>query len=193
MYLTSGNETGVNLEYWFRLLYECFTGGCYGTADFSTFLTSLWQWVVIIGYLVVVVGLFFIIYMTIKIFDLRRREAEQLHEIIIAPGATGPNPRWAHIESLIESPTDSDWRQAIIEADIMLDDLLRARGYEGATVGERLKQVDPAKLVSLNDAWEAHKVRNEIAHQGSAFKISEHAAHRTVARYENAFHELGEI
>ena len=184
----------LNLEYFFRLLYALATNTTPPTGDVTLLLISIWQVIVMVGYALSALFLGLMVYFTIRFYQTQKAE-EKKYETIEPEHAEKEvkHARWAHIESLIESPTDSDWRQAIIEADIMLDDLLRARGYEGATVGERLKQVDPAKLVSLNDAWEAHKVRNEIAHQGSAFKISEHAAHRTVARYENAFHELGEI
>jgi hypothetical protein len=84
----------------------------------------------------------------------------------------------------------NDWRQAIIEADIMLDDILSKQGYAGASLGDKLKQVIPADLGSLNDAWEAHKIRNEIAHTGSAYALSETLARRTISRYEKIFNEF---
>src|SRR3989344_1602170 len=184
----------LNLEYFFRLLYALATNTTPPAADINTILISIWQVVIAVGYSLSALFLGLMVYFTMRYYQTQKAEEEK-YETIEPEHAEKEvrHARWEHIESLIESPTDSDWRQAIIEADIMLDDLLRARGYPGATIGERLKHVDPAKLVSLNDAWEAHKVRNEIAHQGSAFKISEHAAHRAIARYENVFHELGEI
>src|SRR5690606_17681309 len=101
--------------------------------------------------------------------------------------------RWAHVRELIERPHESDWRQAIIEADIMLDDLLSQLGYMGQSVGEKLKAVDPSRFRSLEYAWEAHKVRNRIAHDGAAFKLTEQLAHRTIAQYEVVMREHGEI
>lgn len=101
--------------------------------------------------------------------------------------------RWAHVRALIESPNQNDWRQAILEADIMLDDLLTQLGYPGSSVGEKLRAVDPNRFQSLQYAWDAHKVRNEIAHTGSAYKLEEHHAHRTIAMYEVVMREHGEI
>ena len=94
---------------------------------------------------------------------------------------------------LIESGQESDWRQAIIEADIMLDEVLDQLGYQGESVGEKLRAVNPAQFRTLNNAWEAHRVRNEIAHQGSAYQLTERLAHRTIANYEAVFREHGEI
>ena len=87
----------------------------------------------------------------------------------------------------------SQWREAIIESDIMLDDILARRGYVGDGVGEKLKSIESTTLSSLQDAWEAHKVRNQIAHQGSSFALTEDFARRTIARYEAVFRELKAI
>jgi len=101
--------------------------------------------------------------------------------------------RFAHVMSLIESAHESDWRQAIIEADIMLDDLLKQLKIEGNTIGDRLKNVDRNTFETLDNAWTAPKVRNEIAHKGSAYKLSNHLAYRTIKQYESVFREHGEI
>ncbi|MCX6786301.1 MAG: hypothetical protein NTU85_00570 [Candidatus Kaiserbacteria bacterium] len=187
----------TNVEYWFRLIYECLHGACYGgtitAAGFSTGLTHIWIWVTNIGYILSIAGLFVIIYTTMRLFELRKREEEYYSTIIPAPGTMNISPRWQHIESLASGASASEWREAIIEADIMLDDLLTQRGFIGEGVGEKLKSVEPADFSTLQDAWEAHKVRNQIAHEGSAFNLSESLAHRTIARYESVFREFKEI
>jgi hypothetical protein len=188
-----GNETGINLEYWFRVIYECFTGSCAVGGNWGTLLASIWLWITWIGYIVIVLGLLFITYAMVKIYDLRKREEEQLGEIHVSEETSGPNARWEHIETLMASKEPSDWRQAIIEADIILDEMLTRQGYSGDGVGEKLKQVEPSDFDTLQDAWEAHKVRNQIAHNGSAFDLSETLARRTMARYELVFREFGFI
>ena len=57
----------------------------------------------------------------------------------------------------------------------------------------KLKAVDPSRFHSLQHAWDAHKVRNQIAHSGSAFPLTERLAHRTIAQYEVVMREHGEI
>lgn len=189
--------TQANVEYWFRLLYECLRGACYGSAglsQFLAFLAHLWLWIVVIGYLLAIIALFIIVYCIVRLFELRKREEEYYGTLILAPDAeAGGHPRWKHIEELINGATASEWRDAVIESDILLDELLMKRGYVGDGVGERLKSVEPEDLASLQDAWEAHKVRNQIAHQGSSFDLTEDLARRTVLRYENVFRELKAI
>ncbi len=187
-----GNQT--NVEYWFRLLYECFHGSCYGSVNLtwlSAWLAHVWLWIIVIGYILAVLALIIIIYATVRLFELRKREEEYYGTLILAPEeAGGANPRWLHIEELASSTNSSDWRSAIIEADIMLDDMLTKQGYDGESIGEKLKAVESSDFNTLDDAWEAHKVRNQIAHQGSAFDLSETLARRTIARYESVFREF---
>lgn len=185
----------ANVEYWFRLLYDCLHGACYGSmAGLSAFFAHLWIWIVIIGYILAIAGLALIIYEMIMLFELRKREHEFYTTLIHVPeSASGTNARWEHIEELAGSENPSAWREAIIEADILLDELLTKRGYVGATVGERLKNVERSDFSTLNDAWEAHKIRNQIAHEGSSFNISQTIAQRTIARYAAVFREFKAI
>ena len=93
----------------------------------------------------------------------------------------------------MQSTNQSDWRQAIIEADIILDELLTRLGYVGDSVGEKLKQVHTNHFQTLSNAWEAHKVRNEIAHSGMNFELTDRIAYRTIANYEAVFREHEEL
>lgn len=187
-------QNQLNVEYVYRLIYDCFHGACFGTVDLSAFvawLAHLWLWIVIIGYALAVIGLIVIVYTTVRLFELRKREEEHYGRVIIAPeSAGGMNPRWQHIEELAKSASPSDWRTAIIEADIMLDDMLTEQGYVGESLAEKLKTIEKSDFDTLDDAWEAHKVRNQIAHEGSAFDLSETLARRTLARFEAVFREF---
>ena len=54
---------------------------------------------------------------------------------------------------------------AIIEADKLVDNILKKGGIKGSTLGERLRNTE--KLVPrevYSNMWEAHKVRNMIVH-----------------------------
>lgn len=186
----------INVEYFFRLIYEWIYGqhAVFNYAGVQAAAAHLWLWIVVIGYALSVIGLFVIVYVTVRLFELRKRE-EEFYSTTILPQAAagGAHPRWAHIQSLLEGGSPSQWREAITEADIMLDDALTREGYMGNGVGEKLKSADSAELKTLQDAWEAHKVRNQIAHQGSTFDLSETLAQRTLAHYEAVFRELGVI
>jgi len=48
-------------------------------------------------------------------------------------------------------------------------------------------------LNSIQDAWEAHKVRNKIAHEANRYEISKGKAEQTIKLYEKVFKELGYV
>lgn len=146
-----------------------------------------------------IILLIIIIFCFIRIIELQIQEKEELnHEINNAllkqkEMDRDSNPRWHYIETLIESPNDSDWRVAIIEADTMLEDVLVEKGLFGSTVSELLESARSNGYSSISDAWEAHLIRNKIAHEGSEFSLSQIEGRRVVKMYRNFFEELGVI
>lgn len=120
----------------------------------------------------------------------KQKASESRSGLGIEDGPEFRNSRWEHVKELMKSKSQNDWRQAIIEADIILDEMLRRMSYKGLTIGDMLKQVDPADFANLQKAWDAHKFRNEIAHTGSEFKISKEEADRVIALYQAVFEEF---
>lgn len=192
----------VNLEYFFRLLYDLLHGvgvsssstGGVSTGGLLVFFSHIWLLITVLAYLFSLAVIGVLVYATMRLYQIRTEEAPRFATVSEAvEHHQVDHSRWVYIMQLIESGQESDWRQAIIEADIMLDELVTRLGYQGESLGERLRAVNPAHFQTLNNAWDAHRVRNEIAHQGSSYNLSEHLAHRTIANYEAVFREHGEI
>jgi len=100
------------------------------------------------------------------------------------------NERWEKVEDLMASQSESDWRLGIMEADNMLGDMLEKMGYVGDTIGEKLKGIEAGDFKTLSDAWEAHKVRNQIAHEGVNFHMDKRGADRTIGMFKKVFEEF---
>lgn len=98
--------------------------------------------------------------------------------------------RWDKVQQHISSANPNDWKQAIIDADIMLDDILTKLGYQGESVGEKLKRIADGDMKHKQDAWDAHMVRNRIAHDGSAYDISQVDAQQVINMYKRVFEEF---
>lgn len=103
------------------------------------------------------------------------------------------NEKWEKVIKHINSDNPSDWKLAILECDIMLGDILDRMGYTQSTIGEKLKAVEPSDFTNIESAWEAHKIRNSIAHEGSGFVINEREAKRVIGLYEVCFREFSYI
>lgn len=132
-----------------------------------------------------------IIYAVRKIYELRHKViSEEAKEIHVAVPKEEVRESWEHIRELANSSNSSDWNMAVLRADALLDDALRHLGYEGTTMAERLKIVDPTKLQSLDRIWSAHRLRNMIAHDPLEQHTRETIIH-ALKSYEQALKELG--
>jgi hypothetical protein len=103
------------------------------------------------------------------------------------------NPRWQEVLRLGSSQNESDWRRAIVEADIILGNMLEAQGYRGQSIGDKLKDANPLQFTTLDLAWQAHKVRNDIAHAGEGYHLSEWDTKGTLDFYRRVFEEFDYI
>lgn len=101
--------------------------------------------------------------------------------------------RWKSVIEHVNSDNSNDWRQAILEADVLLDTAITSRGYTGDGIGEKMKQINRSDINSIDHAWEAHKVRNRVAHEGSNFELTQREAKRVIGLYEKVFVELKHI
>ena len=100
------------------------------------------------------------------------------------------NPKWDLVKEHIDSEDANKWKLAILEADIMLSELLDTLHLPGESIGEKLKAIETSDFTSIEEAWEAHKIRNAIAHDGSEFIINEREAKRVIGLYELVFREF---
>ncbi len=128
------------------------------------------------------------------------RIRREMHEALILPNKEEAsesdsvseivNEKWQSVLVHINSSNPSDWKLAILECDIMLSDILEKMGYMQESIGEKLKSVEPSDFTNIEAAWEAHKIRNAIAHEGSEFLINEREAKRVIGLYEVVFREF---
>lgn len=107
----------------------------------------------------------------------------------IKPSQSFENKRWDAISENMLSEHPNDWRIAILEADIILNEILTKSGYTGDTVADKLKQVEKSDFQTLENAWEAHKVRNKVVHDVD-FVLSKREAERIVKLYQSVFEEF---
>lgn len=105
------------------------------------------------------------------------------------PSGGGAVSRWEEVVRHFESTKEAEWKFAVIEADKLVDDLLKKAGYPGDTMGERLMNIEQGQLLSLQGLWEAHKIRNKLAHDINYF-LRYAEARQAIKLYEEALKEL---
>lgn len=136
-----------------------------------------------------------VIYCLIKLAQVENLERGKYYATEPPPSEdiTPKNERWERVVQHISSDNPSDWRLAILEADIILDELLDRLGYIGDTIGDKLKKVVRGDFKTLDNAWEAHRIRNAIAHEGSDFALTQRESRRIIGLYETVFREFDHI
>lgn len=77
---------------------------------------------------------------------------------------------------------------AIIEADKLLDRVLKSMFIPGETLGERLKAVGYS-YPALREVWPAHKLRNQLVHEAT-FELTSSQARYALRKYEKALKAL---
>ncbi|MFH1392770.1 MAG: hypothetical protein ABIG73_00045 [Patescibacteria group bacterium] len=106
------------------------------------------------------------------------------------PGESKYDAKWKEIAEHLQSVRETEWKFAVIEADNIVEEILTGAGYPGDTLGEKLKQIDKNQLASINDIWEAHKLRNVIVHNPD-YQVRYNDARVAISQYGKALHELG--
>ncbi len=180
----------LNIQNLFYNIYQFFTG------DFSQMIDTLayhWPLVATISMLISFILIVLIIYFVMKL-----REVERLDEKVfgtvevldVVGGEEIKNERWLRVLSHLETESQAEWKTAIMEADIILDEMTIKMGYHGVTLGERMTGVEKSDFLTINSAWEAHKVRNSIAHEGSDYILSKREVKRVIDLYRQVFEEF---
>ena len=183
--------TYLNMDYVFSKVVEV-------TGPVFSFFTNphTWSTLGIISSLLSIVCLSIIIFSLVLLFEIQIYDNEEvnheIHEALLKQKEQdrNTNPKWQYILTLIESPNESDWRVAIIEADSLMEEALKKSGLSGETVSDLLEGAKESGYQSIQNAWDAHLVRNQIAHEGSNFPISQVEGRRVIKMYQNFFEEL---
>ena len=178
--------------------------------EFLSFLENL-------ASILLIAGITIVLYCLVRLYEIKQEDAKKAAKEKAAsstptqistasadqndtlPGAAPieqsvpRNETWESIRGKLLSETESEWRIGIIEADIYLDRVLDIKGVPGDTLGDKLKNVSPSILPSVQVAWEAHKVRNRIAHDGADFSLTMPEVRRVYSYFEIVFRDLGVI
>lgn len=189
-----------------KIIYDLLTGGTGSIDGFNSWLSSvsgviLFHVINFLARYAVFSILISIVFAIIVIIYLRRYvllKDKILAKIAITDKESGDdineekvvNQKWQLVEKHINSEQEGDWKLGILEADIILGEMLDTMALPGESIGEKLKAVEKSDFDTIEQAWEAHKIRNAIAHEGSDFLITQREAKRIIGLYKQVFDEF---
>ena len=178
-------STGKN---WFEYLLDLFLG----TGDHQSVIALLFGSIFGLMLLLGIIAFLLSHYYKGKLRFISEKE-KIIYDLAYSQGekkeANDKAVRWQKILDQVNSDNQNNWKVAILEADVLLNDVLAEQGFFGETVADKLKDAQTSDIESLQYAWDGHKIRNAIAHQID-YNITQHEARMAVSMYERFFNEF---
>ncbi len=96
---------------------------------------------------------------------------------------------WSAIVKRANTGTPENIRWSIMEADALVDFVLKERQMLGDTMADRLGNFRRDDYKTIDKLWDAHKLRNEIAHT-PGFQVKSRQAERALVAYRDFLKEI---
>jgi hypothetical protein len=97
---------------------------------------------------------------------------------------------WANVVKRVNSGTQEGLRLSILEADALVDYFLKRNGFAGEHMADRLSVISSQEVKSLERLWQAHRLRNELAHT-PGFVVSPLEGKQALLAFREFLIELG--
>lgn len=151
-------------------------------------------WLLIIKIIFIGFSLFFLVFIVIALVKttwLKKIILEDLFEFFTyRPYSTRKMVKtWLKIMKRLKNERESEYKLAVIEADSMLDTILKNLGYKGETLGERLKLISADIISNIEKVQEVHRIRNNIVHDPD-YRLSLDKAKQILDIYHQALEDL---
>ncbi len=142
----------------------------------------------------IIIGALFllgIIFLLLKNSWLKRRFFEDWTEFFIYRpfGVKKTFKQWSKVLKRLDTGKEADYKLAVIEADGLLNDVLKKMGYKGETMAKILEQLDATILPNIEQVWKVHKIRNNVVHDPD-YELRLEQAREVLGIYEKTFRDL---
>ena len=97
--------------------------------------------------------------------------------------------RWQKIMRRLDTGVEAEYKLSIIEADSLLDDMLKKMNLPGETVDDRIQRITPLMISNVDELKTAHQIRNSLIYDPD-YRLSASEAKRVLLIYQRTFEEL---
>lgn len=127
------------------------------------------------------------IFLLIKSSWLRYRILEDLAAFLTFKpyGLSKTMRRWNKIVQKLKLGSEETYKTTVVEADQMMDEVLKKMGYSGENLKERLDKIAPSLLPSKEQVYRAHRIRDNIIEDPN-FRLSLEQAQEILKIFEQA-------
>lgn len=136
-----------------------------------------------------IVGIVYFFFRAIAIRPHFRRKQSHYERRLAVAKDPALQEQWNGIVKKFDANPPQSYTMAIIEADTLVDNILKRIGISGETMADRLNQLDPDEFSILGRLWRVHRVRNALVHS-PGFVVSKRDAEEALKIYESFLREL---
>lgn len=98
--------------------------------------------------------------------------------------------KWKELQNFCRDK--ATWREALIEADKLLDKALKKRKFKGKSMGERL--VNAQRYITDNDdIWDAHNLVKKLINAPEKVRLKENDVKEALISFREALKDLGAL
>lgn len=97
--------------------------------------------------------------------------------------------KWEKIKARLEAENISQYKAAVLEADMLANKIFSDMRIPGKNLSERLENMKPNQIPNYEELKNAHQVRNKIIHE-KKFLIEKEKAEEVLRVYEKLLRDL---
>jgi hypothetical protein len=146
---------------------------------FIKFLLAIYVTVLLADIILIVIlrGFGYDVRVALRGMDMPAISKEKMHK------------KWMQILARIETGNISQYKAAILEADMMANKIFSELRIPGKNLAERLENVKPGQFANQAELKKAHQVSNKIIHE-KEFLIEKEKAEEVLRVYERLLRDL---
>lgn len=96
---------------------------------------------------------------------------------------------WMKILNRLETNLETEYKLSVIEADLLLDDVLKRMGYEGKNLSDRLERIKQGVFSDIQSVKNADQVYQNLIYDPS-YRLTQEHARRIISVFEKALEEV---
>ncbi len=97
---------------------------------------------------------------------------------------------WKQIQKRLKAGDANNLKMAVLEADRILDEILKLSGYPGDNLEERMDSATAAQISNIEELRQVHKIRDRLVGEPD-FTLTPGEAGIAINIYKKTFVELG--
>jgi hypothetical protein len=104
-------------------------------------------------------------------------------------GRSKISKRWEKIKKRLKKDNESEYKLALIEADKMLDDILKRMGYGEESLNEKLERLSLSDVSNLEELLKANEICQNVVHDPD-YRLNKEKAEEIISIFEKSFKDL---